>query len=102
MSRPFHSEFHREAASKYTAYRTGKPGAPLREPGMPGAAKYVFLLPAIPNELWTVTCPLGSGWFTLKKLPRCTPFERKKLMSSTESLEGWNSRPRLVWIPYGA
>src|SRR5260370_40190236 len=95
-SKPFHDEFHLDAASKYTAYKVGNPGPALREPGIPGAAKYVFLVPACPYELWTVTCPLGSGWFTLKKLPRCTPLERRKLISRAESFVGWTAGPSLV------
>src|SRR6266404_1649942 len=95
-SNPFQDEFHLESASKNTAYRVGKPGPALREPGIPGAAKKVFFAPVCPCELCTITWPVGSGWFTLKKLPRCTPLERRKLMFRTESLVGCNAIPRLV------
>jgi len=72
----------------------GKPGAPLREPGTQ-ERKVCVLDSSGPLRIVHRDCPLGSGWFTLKKLPRCTPFERRKLMSSTESL--WLEFPGQGW-----
>src|ERR1700747_2022544 len=77
----------------------------VRTPGVNGHAagveQYRFFGPVRPCESCRVTTVVGSGWFTLKKLPRCTPRTCRPLMLTVVSGSGSNSSARLACIPYG-
>src|SRR6267143_143794 len=78
----------------------------VRTPGLNGQGtgptpQYSFFGPVRPRESCSVTTCVGSGWFTLKKLPRCTPRTCKPLMLTVVSGSGLNSTARLACTPYG-
>src|SRR6266478_6542309 len=78
----------------------------VRTPGLNGhgigpTPQYSFFGPVRPRESCSVTTCVGSGWFTLKKLPRCTPRTCKPLMLTVVSGSGLNSTARLACTPYG-
>src|SRR6266852_241600 len=73
----------------------------LKGHGIGPTPQYSFFGPVRPRESCTVTTCVGSGWFTLKKLPRCTPRTCKPLMLTVVSGSGLNSTARLACMPYG-
>src|SRR5215471_835979 len=98
MSSPSYCESQREVASKYTAIGN------VRTPGLNGhgtgpTPQYSFFRPVRPCESCTSTCCVGSGWLTLKKLPRCTPRTCRPLMLTVVSDQGLNSSATLACTP---
>src|SRR3984893_18360415 len=77
----------------------------VRTPGVNGHAgakeQYKFFGPVRPCESCRVTTCVGSGWFTLKKLPRCTPRTCSPLILTVVSAQGLNSNAKLACTPYG-
>src|ERR1700730_15569742 len=77
----------------------------VRTPGVNGHAganeQYKFFGPVRPCESCRVTTCVGSGWFTLKKLPRCTPRTCRPLTLTVVSAQGLNSSAKLACTPYG-
>src|SRR6267154_718635 len=78
----------------------------VRTPGLNGhgtrlTPQYSFFGPVRPRESCSVTTCVGSGWFTLKKLPRCTPHtcHRLQVLATLLKLspESWQTQKVPSW-----